>query len=468
MLAAAVLTLGALEQRGAQARFDTPPVDPLPMDVPRQPVVRPDLDKTPLTYFADYWGQLAERAGPRLTSIGSARTPALVVGPRLVLTTLAPALEALARHRRPDLTVAPDADDGAGGALRSGGESAADDPLPPELDGYWLLGWDEGIGLALFEASGEERTPFTLTDPRAMTSGSYVGAVTLTSDGAPAVVPGYLVTAASRPDEPAGDLVVSMDLSGPLSIAAVVNLDGGLIGVAYAAPAGRRVVSAMTMLELIDTLQAEKVCRSVEVTDLGAGVKEIMVLESGVLIEYVHRAAFVPEPSLLAGDILLEWADTRVDSAAHFAQLYDAQAPGELVRYRVLRNRRRFSGRTVVPGPDCAPVAPPPVSLPTIGMAVQWEPRPGAAASGWRVVAVAPDSPAAEAGIEERDQLLAIDNLRLSDEDDRETITGRVARGERLLLSLRREERMKLLSVAPLTTADPADAAGDPRRSAGR
>ena len=71
------------------------------------------------------------------------------------------------------------------------------------------------------------------------------------------------------------------------------------------------------------------------------------------MIEYVHPAAFHPEPSLRGGDILLEWGEEDVTSAEQFRQLYDAGVPGDLVRYRVLRNHRRIAGGTVVPDAEC-------------------------------------------------------------------------------------------------------------------
>ena len=159
---------------------------------------------------------------------------------------------------------------------------------------------------------------------------------------------------------------------------------------------------------------------------------------------------------------MLEWADTRVESAAHFEQLYDAQTPGELVPYRVLRNRRRFTGGTVVPDADCEPVRPAPVRLPRVGLALAWDPDP----SGWMVTAVAPDGPSARAGIEERDRFLSIDGIRVSEEEDLETIENRVERGEPILVSIRRDDRMKLVAVVPVE--EPAESTADVSESAER
>ena len=446
MVAGAVLIQGELE------RSAVPPADrsaPAP-DVIRaeraRVVVRADLDKTPLTYFADYWAQLAERAHAHLTSVGSARTPAIVVGTRLVLTTAEPALELLVAERRARLT----------------DDAAADGELPL-LGSFRLRGWNPDIGLALFDVTGPELAPFTLTDPRVMPPGSYVGTVTLTAEGEPAVAPGYFVAVTEENDAPAGDLVVSMSMPETPALAAVVDLDGALLGVAYHTSAGQRVISTTNMLRLIERLQMEmeKVCRALEAADLDDAVRERFVIERGVLIEYVHTAAFLPEPSLRGGDILLEWGEEDVTSAERFRQLYDARKPGDLVRYRVLRNGRRIAGGTVVPDAECRPAGQDPVRFASSGMAFEWV-RPALNAAGgegyWVVTAVRPGSPAAGAGVEERDRLVSIDGATMDAQDDRPALEAAAERTEPMLVSLRRGVRMKLMVVEP---SDPPDAPAD-------
>ena len=442
---AAVLVQGAL-QRNAPP----PAAAAVPAPVagePGRPSVR-TLDKAPLTYLADYWAQLAERTGPWLTVVGPGRAPGLVVGPRLVLTTIEPALEVLAARDRAHL---------AGGA-------ADRQAAPPEPEGLRLRGWDEEIGLAVFDVLGDDRAPFTLTDPHVLPSGSYVGVVTLSRAGEPVVAPGYLVGATSRADELANgsDLAISVDLPETLAIAAVVDLDGALLGLVYRAPAGRRAVSSTGLLRLIERLQAETVCRGIEVTDLDDAVREALVLEGGVLIEYVHREAFVPEPSLRGGDILVEWAGERVQSAAQFQLLYDGQAPGALVRYRVLRNRRRISGGTIVPDGDCQPLGPRGVRLAARGLALEWVPGAAdepAAGPGWRVAAVAEGGPAAAAGVAEGDWLVAIGGRDVGTAGDGDAIAAAADRAEPLLLQLRRGDRARLVAVAPAADPRPAAAA---------
>lgn len=442
---AAVLVQGALQRNAPPPPAAAAVPEPVASE-PVRPVAR-TLDKTPLTYFADYWAQLAERTGPWLTVVGPGATPALIVGPRLVLTTIDPALEVLAARDRAGLAGAVD-------------EQAA----LAEPEGFRLRGWDEEIGLAVFDVLGDDRAPFTLTDPHVLPSGSYVGVVTLSRAGAPVVAPGYLVGATSRADELANgsDLALSADLPETLSIAAVVDLDGALLGLVYRAPTGRRAVSSTGLLRLIERLQAETVCRGIEVTDLDDAVREALVLEGGVLIEYVHRKAFVPEPSLRGGDILVEWAGERVQSAAQFQLLYDGEAPGALVRYRVLRNRRRINGGTIVPDGDCQPVDPRGVRLAARGFALEWVPGAAdapAGGPGWRVAAVAEGGPAAAAGVAEGDWLVAIGGRGVVTADDRDAIAAAADRAEPLLLQLRRGDRARLVAVAPAAGPRPAAAA---------
>ena len=443
-VAGAVLFQGALEHDAGPPPDPRAPVPGTRPAEPPRPVVRADLEKTPLTYFADYWAQLAERAQVHLTSVGAAGAPAIAVGTRLVLTAAEPAAAVRAAERRARL-VGGEAADGA-----------------PELGPFRLRGWEPDIGLALFEVTGEELTPFTLTDPRVLPSGSYVGAVTLTAEGEPAVTPGYFVAVKPQNDGLPDDLVVSMNLAAIPALAAVVNLDGALLGVVHATPAGPRVTSSTSMLRLIEGFEAEEVCRGLQVADLDEAVRERFVIERGVLIEYVDPAAFHPEPSLRGGDILLEWAGEDVTSAEQFRQLHDAAAPGELVRYRVLRNRRRITGGTVLPDAECRPPNQGPVRFASSGVAFEWL---GAAAGdasdagGWVVAALRAGGPAARAGVEEGDRLVALEGAAMDAEDDRAALEAAAGRTLPMLLSLQRGERTKLAVVQP--EEPPAPDAGD-------
>ena len=437
-----VLALGAVQQGELAEATQQPAVEPAAVEVPRPAVSRADLQKTPLTYVSDYWAQLAEQSRPKLTLIGESPIAAVLIGPRLAVTTADAAVAIIEARRRDALTRAPEAED------------AEVLPPPEEVGPFRLRGWDAGVGLALFDLTRAGGPAFTLTDPRGMLSGSYLGAVTLGPDGTATITPGYFVT--TVPDEIdatlAGDLVVSMDLPSTLDIAAVVTLDGELVGVAYTTPGGHRVISSTALLSLIEELETETVCRSIEVADLDESVSTVLALQTGVLIEWVHEPAFDPEPSLWAGDVLLEWAGEPLESAAQFNELYDAQEAGALVRYRVLRSGRRVSGGTIMPEAGCEPPRPDPVRLIPYGLAVEWvsESERGAPGdSGWQVIAVASDGPSALAGVEEGDWLITVDRTTVDTARDRPTLE-RVAEGSGpLLLSLRRDDRVKLVVISP-------------------
>ena len=437
-----VLALGAVQQGELAEATQQPAAEPAAVEVPRPAVSRADLQKTPLTYVSDYWAQLAEQSRPKLTLIGESPIAAVLIGPRLAVTTADAAVAIIEARRRDALTRAPEAED------------AEVLPPPAEVGPFRLRGWDAGVGLALFDLTRAGGPAFTLTDPRGMLSGSYLGAVTLGPDGTATITPGYFVT--TVPDEidatPAGDLVVSMDLPSTLDIAAVVTLDGELVGVAYTTPGGHRVISSTALLSLIEELETETVCRSIEVAELDESVSTVLALQTGVLIEWVHEPAFDPEPSLWAGDVLLEWAGEPLESAAQFNELYNAQEAGALVRYRVLRSGRRVSGGTIMPEAGCEPPRPDPVRLIPYGLAVEWvsESERGAPGdSGWQVIAVASDGPSALAGVEEGDWLITVDRTTVDTERDRPTLE-RVAEGSGpLLLSLRRDDRVKLVVISP-------------------
>ena len=460
IVVAGVLVQGALDRSQPQV-MTSEAEESVPAPESR-PILRGDLEKTPLTYFSDYWNQLAEGARDNLIAIGPTATPAILIGPRLALTTVQPALAVLAarnqfaltRDEREDAEAKDELDEVEPDDGERDGVTA--DEVAPAIDEggpHRLRVWDKELGLALFDVDGAAETAFTLSDPRRLPSGSYLGAVTLDGTGQPTVTPGYLVTTVAEPDANSGDLIVSMDLPSTLSVAAIIDLDGAMVGLAYSSEAGHRVVTTIEMLGLIEALQTETVCRSIEVSDLDEEVQGLLGVEQGVLIEYVRPEAFTQNPSLQIGDVLLEWGDTSLESAEQFASEFDAQIPGSLVRYRVLRGRRRVTGGTIMPARDCAPVISEPVRLPRFGLAVRWIDQSGTDAGssdGWHVVAVAADGTAATAGVQELDYLRSVDGLGVGDEDDRPILEAAAASEETLVLSLLRDGRATLIAVPPV------------------
>ena len=413
------------------------------VEVPRPVILRPDLAKTPLTYVSDYWAQLAEQASAHMILVGESKTPAVLIGSNLAVTISSAAITVLEARAREELTsdfVIGDSD-----VLLS----------PERSEPFSLRGWNTDIGLALFDVIGFNNSSFILTDARAMPSGSYLGAVTLRADGIPTITPVYLSTTIDSGVDAAtdGDLIVSMDLPATVALAAMVDLDGALVGIAYKTPAGHKMISSTRLLSLIEEIETETVCRGIEVSDLGSAVFEMLVIQSGVLIEYVSAEAFAPRPSLHAGDVLLEWAGQSIQSADQFRDLYDAQEAGELVRFRVIRSGRRISGGTMMPDADCKPLRSDPIRLLPYGMAVDWVSGP-VSSSGWEVIAVAPDGPSDQAGVEEGDWLITVDRVVVEAERDR-SILERAAEGSRpLLVSVRRDNRVKLVAISPLVMSD--------------
>ena len=435
-----VLFQGALEEsQTAQATQEASNVESVPVEVPRPTIIRADLEKTPLAYVSDYWAQLAEETVPHLTLIGDPATAAVLIGPSLAVTTADVAVALMEERRRESLLSHPDADTGP--LLTS----------PGKTEPFSLRGWDKTIGLAVFDVTnvGGDQA-LTLSDPRAMPSGSYLGAVTVRPDGSAAITPGYLSSTVDQETvvQATGDLVVSMALPSTVDVAAVVNLDGEMVGLAYKTDSGHRVISATELLSLINDLEQETVCRGIEVVDLTEAVSTLLAIQTGVLIEFVHAEAFEPEPSLRAGDVLLEWAGESLQSAEQFHGLYDVQEAGVLVRYRVLRGGRRLSGRTVMPGSGCKPLRPAPIHLTRYGFAVDWVVEVSGDL-GWQVVAVAPEGPSALAGVEEGDWLVTVDRIGIDTEDDRRMLERVADDSDPLLVSVRRHDRVKLLAISP-------------------
>lgn len=456
-----VIVAGVLAQ-GTLTRSEPDPTKPESYRRPPEPrpVVRADLEKTPLAYFSGYWHQLAERTQPSFVLIGDSGVTGLLVGPGLAVTTIDAAKAVLLDRTRRNLNGA-DAELGASETAHDdqvtagAGEDSKDAPVdasPVEDEGpHRLRSWDDQIGLALFDVDRTGDSAFTLSDPRSLPSGSYLGSVTLDAVGHPAITPGYLVGTRSLANMNSGtDLIISMDLPKGSMMAAVIDLDGALVGVAFQTAEEERVVTTTTLLGLIDQMRTDTLCRSVEVSDLGAGVKDQLDLERGVLVEHLRTEAFDPPLSLMSGDILTEWGGEEVYSQEQFEQLYDSYPPGALVSYRALRARRRVTGGAVMPDRDCMSLQPDPVLLPRFGLAVRWiaHSRDDDRSEGeWRIMAVAQEGPAAFAGVREGDRLIKINRDRFDNERDRPRLEDAAQSEEPLLMSLRREGRAKLVAV---------------------
>ncbi len=471
-----VLLHGALESRDADSQAAAAQ-QPAPTLAPLL-TFRPNLEKTPLTYLSDYWLQLGQRVEEKLVLIGRDGTPAIVVGPGLAVTSIVAAddverearrLRALREHVAASAEVAEsDGEPESEGAVPDPGEAGAETRTettpgspavePGSPDPYRLLGTDTFLEVALFAVEPPAaQVPFSVIDPSQLHAGSFVVAVTLSGDEQLRVAPGHLVANRSAiPESVIPQLDVSLTIPPSVRAAAIVDLDGNLVGTAIRSRDGMRFLPASYVLELVERLQADQSCHTIEVTEVSDAVRELLSIGGGVIVERVQPEAFVPEPSILAGDVLLEWAQEPISDAPTFYARYEEQVPGSLVRYVVLRGRRRLSGGTRMPGPDCRPVGEPATGFPAVGVTLLWSggesAAPGVPAPGWRVVAVAPESPAATAGVEVDDWILGIDRRAADGELVRQQFERFATRPRSMLLKIWRAGRITLVAVLP----DPA------------
>ena len=243
-----------------------------------------------------------------------------------------------------------------------------------------------------------------------------------------------------------------MRLAGP-GATAVVDLDGALVGVAIDrgdGGAGSRLLSSSIVRRVVAELQRQVRCRALVVSELQPPVLALLGIESGLLVEQVRQDAFVPEPSLRAGDVILEWNAEPVTTVEAFETETDALELGALVRYGIIRGRRRLAGATILPGDDCRPLGEPPVQLARFGLALRWTAagRVGTG-DGWRVAATAPDGVAAAAGLQPNDLLLAVDGTTAEGLDARALFERMERRGEPTLVTVRRADRVRILALDP-------------------
>ena len=475
LLVVGVLIHGALTPESVDETAEAAAPEPPPL----LPNLRPDLEKTPLSYTADYWSQLGETLRRNLVLVGRDGTPGVVIAPRTVLAAFRAADELLAeqlenvvlRERLAQERAAeegnaiqsdPSADNEAAGDSES--ETAAvgpNAPAPPRP--FSPAGVDLEHGVALFElGSTVSATHVRRADPGALKPGAHIAAISLTPDRDLRITPGVLVSVAEGSGYPEQDATIGerFDVAIPFPAgtrtAAIVDLDGGLLGVAVESPSGIRVLSAATVEQIAGSLGERRPCLSIETRDLTDEVRRVLRVRSGVLVERVHREAFLPEPSILPGDILTRWAGRDVDQAGDWEQHYGDQEPGSLVRYVLRRGKRRLSGATRMPGPDCRPVAHSLETFAALGLVLRWDAeRDGGAPEGWTVMGAVEDAAAAQGGLVRGDRIVAVQGEALTLGNRRRALLPFERRGVTLVMTVWRGDRVLLIAVAP--PAEPED-----------
>lgn len=139
--------------------------------------------------------------------------------------------------------------------------------------------------------------------------------------------------------------------------------------------------------------------------------------ESGVVIAAVVPDGPAAEAGVERGDILLKLDDKSVDSVAQLARALDEREPGDEVELTVMHGDDERTLPVTLGEQDGAPYLGivPCVGIPGEALGVRiGAPGPGAMAM---IVEVAPDSPAAEAGLEVGDIVVAVDGQELDSEN---------------------------------------------------
>ncbi len=388
-------------------------------ELPRTPVevpgFRPDLEKSPLTYRSDYYRQLGESIQNKFVLLGGERIPGVVVAPGVALTTLR-AADGLAAEQQ--------------GTGEQEGRASRE-----------ILGVDTARGLALIAVKQDDpEASFNSRGYWVLPPGAAIAAVSLGPDARVRVTPGSAVSLSTATE---GFLDVAVPFSDLLEAAALVDLDGNLIGVAMRTNEAIEVMSLEEVNMIVERLAAGPVCQAVEVGDLTAELRSALGVPGGVAVERVRQDSFLPEPSIHEGDVLLSWNGEPVESAEEFVGLYQSTEAGELVRYVAWRGRQRVSGRTRMPMADCRAMEGAGEVLAAWGVTLKW-----ARETGWRVIQVVDDSPAARGGLMDGDLTIAADGDALSESDRRRLV--RLEQSTRaVVLTLRRGDRVKLLAVNP-------------------
>ena len=463
-----VLVQGALAPESTDETSEATPPEP-------PPPLPPHRGRMQLSDTVSYWSEVGERLRRNLVLVGRDGTPGVVVAPGTVVAALRAADELQAEQLEGAIGERRAAKERVREASNIEGKTAEslDEREPAETtsqapsQSFSPAGIDPEQGIALFKVSkisaGVARRP----DPEALQAGAHIAAVSLTADHDLRITPGVLVSVEEGSSYPRQDTTIGEDFDVAIPFppgtrtAAIVDLDGGLLGVAVESPSGVRVLSAHTVEQIINGLSERRPCMSIETRNLSDEIRRVLGVRNGVLVERVRREAFLPEPSVVSGDILLRWAGRELTETVDWEQLYGDQEPGSLVRYVLQRGKRRLSGATRIPGPDCRPVARSLETFAALGLVLRWDSagdeRPP---EGWTVMGVAQDTPAAKAGLVRGDRIVAAQGQVLTLRDRRRALEPFERRDATLVMTVWRGNTVQLIAVAPQT--EPAGEPAEP------
>jgi len=302
---------------------------------------------------------------------------------------------------------------------------------------YQLAAVDTALGAALFELSRPyPASNFSFADPRLSPPGSFVATVAMLSDGV-SVTPAHLSSASHNGIEISALPPVAR------GAAAVVDLDGGLLGLLVDHGQETRLIPPEFVLHLVERYREGRPCLAITAGELDPDVAKLLDLEAGLVIESVRDSAFEPEPSLRPGDVLVEWNQEPIAPAADFESMYTASGVGSLARFIVIRGDRRVRGSTRLPDADCQPDQEQPTVFAAAGMTVVWQSTEER--SAWRVLSVDAGS-LAESVVSPADLILAVNSRNGRARSLREMVRFEQSQST-LLLTVESEGRVQLRAI---------------------
>lgn len=237
---------------------------------------------------------------------------------------------------------------------------------------------------------------------------------------------------------------------------AITSPSGGNVGIGFAIPAN-------LAKSVIEELKSEgKVTRGylgVYLQEISEDLKDAMDLPSleGVLISEVVDNTPASRAGLKGGDVILEFDGKKIEDMASFRIMVASTDVGKEVRMKVLRDGKEKTLKvTLGEMPETISTAPEaPEQEYELGLRVvdvddqrafRFEPK---ATRGVIVIDIRPDSPAAKAGFDVGDVIMAIGNKSISDIDDyRDAIEG-LKEDKPVIFHLQRGERKLYVAVTP-------------------